>query len=124
MLERVKDFYQQYAGVEGTVRPHLLRILSSDDPEVREKLFSGEPCCQIELPPEQVPLTREVIEANAEIIEYLRHHSFALEPRLTFVRETVSRLCGQLNRVACRVCPSGWLCLDPEVWKDPSDYCS
>ena len=119
MLERVKDFYTRHPEAEGTIRPHFAWVLDSDDPEVIEELCYGAPFDQIRLPPEHAPLPPEVVEAEAQVIDYLRHHDFVLGPRLAFVREQVGRLGGNLNPVACPSCRTGWLRLDLEAWQDP-----
>ena len=120
ILQRVSDFYGRYPKAEGRIKPHFSRLLDSDDPAVVEQLCSGVPFDQIELPPDLLPMPTESFTADAEVIDYLRHHSFSLGPRLEFVREQVGRLEGNLVPVACPSCRSGWLRLDPEAWDNPS----
>lgn len=121
MLLRVSDFYKRHPSAEGKIKPHFGRLFDSDDPEVIEQLRSGKPFDQIRLPPDLLPLPEESYTTDAEVIDYLRHNTFSLGPRLNFVREQVNRLEGNLSPVACPSCRSGWFRLGPDNWDNPHD---
>jgi hypothetical protein len=118
MLELVSDFYRRYPEMKGRIKPDFSRIMDSADPDVIELLGSGVPFEQIELPPDPIAMSLEAVEAESEVIEYLRRNEFALEPRLEFVRQKIQRLGRNKAPVTCPSCRSGWLRLDGENWVD------
>jgi hypothetical protein len=109
ILNKVTDFYRRNPSLKGAIQPHALRVLHSRDPEVRKKLFGSTPLSQIELPPVREPPIESRHPDDQEVIEYLRHHSFNLEPRLQFLTEQMERTKRALDQVSCPWCGTGRL---------------
>lgn len=97
MLLRVQDYYRRYPDAEGRSKPYFARL--------------------IELPPEQLPAAVGG-EQDREVVEYLRHHSFSLGPRLAFVTQKVAQLQGSVGAVSCPRCQTGRLHVPPENWDE------
>jgi hypothetical protein len=101
MLLKVQAYYRRYPQAEGKIKPDMIRLLDSDDPEVLEKLRAGVPLDQIEAPLEEpFPASGDAAE-DAEVVEYLKHHSFSLGPRLEFVAKRVAELKNFARAAAC-----------------------
>lgn len=107
MLNKVADFYRRNPASAGAIQPHAMRVLHSPDPRVRKKLFENVPLAQIELPPPREPAVPSEHPDDREVIEYLRSHSFKLEPRLQFVTEQVERTKRAVDQVSCPRCGTG-----------------
>jgi Zn ribbon nucleic-acid-binding protein len=109
-LRRVEEFYQRHPDLEGKIKPHLLEVLESRDPEVMEAMFAGAPFDEIELPSSvtaQIDASQDWSTGDREVIEYLRHHHFSLPGRLKCVQESIERLGFQLfqaSPVRCSKC--------------------
>lgn len=114
MLRKVQDFYRRNPDAEGRIKPHFERLLESNDPEVMDRLWAGVPFDQIEPPLEHLPGVDG--EADREVVEYLRHNTFSLGPRLEFVSQEVDRLQGSVGAVVCPQCRIGRLQVRPEDW--------
>lgn len=117
MLRKVQECYRRHPDAEGRIKPHFARLLESDDPEVKERLGAGVPFGRIERPPEQLPAAVGG-EEDWEVVEYLRHHSFSLGPRLEFVSHEVARLQGSAGAASCPQCQVGRLYVPPEHWDE------
>jgi hypothetical protein len=117
MLLKVRDYFRLHPDAEGRIRPHFVRCMESDDPEVRERLSAGAPFDQIELPPEPLPAAWAG-EEDREVVEYLRHNKFSLGPRLAVVCQAVDRLMGSAGDIACPRCRAGRLHVPPECWDE------
>lgn len=116
MLRRVQEYYRRHPDAEGRIKPHVDRLLHSDDPGVREQFLAGVPFNEIELPPVQLPKTWLAGEEDLEVVEYLQCHSFSLGPRLEFVSDDVERLRESVGKVSCSQCPTGQLRVPAEDW--------
>jgi hypothetical protein len=116
MLLKVQEYYRGHSEAEGRIKPHFARLLESDDPEVMERLCAGVPFDQIDPPPEQLPVASANAGEGPEVVEYLRHHDFALGPRIRFVSDEVARLKGSVGAVSCPRCQVGRLHVPPEDW--------
>ena len=64
-------------------------------------------------------LLAELADSDFEILDYLRHHAFALLPRLKFVGERAAELEPRIRPVSCPICKVGKLQLDTIVWINP-----
>jgi hypothetical protein len=118
MLLKVKGYYRRHPDAEGRIKPHFARLLASDDPEVKDRLYAGVPFDQIELPPEELPAAMVSGEEDREVVEYLQHNDFSLGPRLEFVSQEVARLQKSVRRVSCPRCQVGRLHVPPENWDE------
>jgi hypothetical protein len=118
MLRKVQEYYRRHPEAEGRIKPHFVRLLGSDDPEVRERMYAGVPFDQIELPVEQLPAAWVSGEEDQEVVEYLRRSHFSLGQRLEFVSKEVSRIQGSVGTVSCPQCQVGWLHVSPEDWDE------
>jgi hypothetical protein len=83
-----------------------------------ERLCAGVPFDQIELPPEQLSVAPADVGEDSEVVEYLRHHDFALGPRMEFVSQGVARLKGSVGAVPCPRCQVGRLHVSPGDWDE------
>ena len=117
MLEKVQAYYRRHPEAEGTIKPDVERMLESDDPGVREQLFVGVPFHEIALPAADLPAALTESAEDAEVVEYLRHHSFELGPRLEFVSAQVSRLAAVARPLSCPSCQAGALSVPKENWE-------
>jgi hypothetical protein len=118
MLERVKEFYGRYPDAEGQIRPDSVRARESDDPEIIEKICSLVPFDQIQLPPDQFPPEWTAEADDAEIVDYLKHRSFAIGPRMNFVSEGIAQRMGSVGLVACPDCRVGRLYVEADHWDE------
>jgi hypothetical protein len=116
MLVKVQEYYHRHPQAEGRIKSPLARVLESDDPGVIDRLCAGVPFGQIDLPPEQLPPDWQDVGEDREVVEYLRHHDFALGPRLQFVSQEVARLEASVGAVSCPHCKVGRLHVPPEDW--------
>jgi hypothetical protein len=116
MLHRVQDFHQRHPKAEAAIKSELDRLLGSQDAHVREQLFAGVPFSEIALPPEELPAAFTETEDDAAVVEYLRHNSFSLGPRLAFVTGEVQRLEAAATPVQCPWCQTGTVCVPKENW--------
>ena len=107
MLQRVQDFYRRHPEADGTIKSDFDRLLTSQDVEVQEQLFAGVPFNEIAPPSEELPAAFTETYDNAGVIEYLRHNSFSLGPRLAFVAGEVNRLEAAATPVQCPWCQAG-----------------
>lgn len=90
-LQRVVAFYARHPEQEGRWRPHFIDVLKSDDPFVRSEMLAGVPFDEIVLPSRR---DQDVVRADwssedAQVAEYLQHHCFSLEGRLSSVEEGI-----------------------------------
>jgi hypothetical protein len=118
MLLKVQEYYRRHPEAEGRIKPHFVRLLESDEPEVMERLYTGVPFDQTDLPSEQLPAAWVDVKDDWEVVEYLHHHQFALNPRLEFVSQEVARLKGSVGAVRCPRCQEGRLHVPPEDWDE------
>jgi hypothetical protein len=109
MLLKVREFYRRHPDAEGSIKPHFLRVLESDDPGVQAQQDSGVPFDQIVLPPADLPAALVLSTEDAEVVEYLQHYSCTLDPRMQFVSEAMDRLAGSQRVVLCPHCREGCL---------------
>jgi hypothetical protein len=117
MLLKVQEYYRRHPEAEGQTKTYIDRLLESDDPEVIEKLCTGVPFDQIELPPEQPPV------ASADMSEYpswccMYPTTSALGPRMSFVSQEVARLEDSVGAVPCPRCNVGRLYVPSENWNE------
>jgi hypothetical protein len=117
MLEKVKALYARYPEAKGRIKPHCLSVLDLDDPQVMEIIRSGVPFDRIPLPPpEPIPSNWTADTDDAEAVEYLRHNSFLLDPRMESIRESMAKLKSSLGTVECPACQVGRLHVERENW--------
>ena len=110
MLNKMADFYRRNPHVDGKIKPHALRVISTHNGKVLEKLADDVPLSEIELPPEEQEHPIAAGDpSDGEVIEYLRHNYFKLEPRLIFVTEGIERNKYAANKVSCSKCKNGHL---------------
>lgn len=57
-------------------------------------------------------------KTDSEVVEYLLHNDFDLEPRLEFVVQQVARLKGSVGAALCPRCQTGRLHVPPEGWDE------
>jgi hypothetical protein len=118
MLQNVQKYYRRHPEAERRIKPHFARVLESDDPKVKEALWSGIPFDEIGLPPEQFPPEWEDEKADSEVVEYLRYHEFELGRRMEFVLQKVARLKDSVRTVSCPHCQTGRLHVPAESWDE------
>ncbi len=99
MLEKVKAFYGRFPDAEGRIQPDSIRAMKSDDPEIIEQIRFLVPFDQIQLPPDQFPPIWTAEADDAEIVDYLKHHSFELGPRMNSVAEGIAQWKGSVGLV-------------------------
>ncbi len=85
ILERHPDY-------EDRIKPHFMMVLDSDDPKVQEDMIAGVPFDEIPLPEVAQPVEPNWTAEDRDVIDYLRHHHFSLQPRMKGVQETIQRL--------------------------------
>ena len=107
MLKKVADFYRRNPSSEGNIEPHAMRVVHSDDPKVRKKLFKNVSLAEIELPPASEPSIETRHPVDEEVIEYLRHNFFRLDRRMPAVAEQVERTRQAVDQVPCPRCGAG-----------------
>lgn len=117
-LLKVQEYYRRHPAAEGCIKTDVARLLESDDPSIKDRLWAGVPFDQIDLPPENLPPGLEDGREDAEIANYLRHHDFSLGPRLAFVSENHARLKSSAGAVQCPHCKQGSLYVPPEDWDE------
>ena len=91
-LRRVDAFYERHPDYENQIKPHFLMVLDSDDPKVQEDMRAGVPLDEISLPAMSRSVARDWSAEDREVIDYLRHHYFSLQPRMKGVLESIDRL--------------------------------
>ena len=108
-LRRVEAFYQRHPDAIGNVKPHVMRVLDAKhEPSILKKLFDGVPLSEISVPPPaQPPVAQPISAEDAEVIDYLEHHSFSLENRMRFVTEQIAAHGRSPRPVTCRECAGG-----------------
>jgi hypothetical protein len=109
MLEKVADFRRRNPEAWAKLVPYYQRLRESDDPVVVQQLSVGVPLAKIELPPGWPLHLQSTTPADAEMVEYLKHHFFDLEARLQFVGERLQELRGTARPVPCTHCGRGRL---------------
>lgn len=109
-LERVADFYERYPEQRDAIKPSFIMLLESDDLEVQDDLAAGVPFDEIKLPTSDQPSSQLPRWSNEdeEVVDYLKHHAFSLEKRLSFVRESLDTLAPmvQSHAIPCLTCGS------------------
>jgi hypothetical protein len=113
MLQRVQDFYRRHPDMEGRIKPHVDRILESDEPCVMDQVASGVPFGEIALPSPSLP---DFSPEDRETVEYLQQHGFVLGPRLSFVSRRLEELKNTYCKVRCPTCRVGHLRVDAALW--------
>ncbi|MBV9470337.1 MAG: hypothetical protein JO316_24190 [Abitibacteriaceae bacterium] len=116
MLLKVKSLYERHPELIIQLQSDLEKLLESTDPEIQDKIYSGIPFDEIEVPVDKLTLPEGLSKDDEEAIEYLRTATFALEPRLQFVSENRARLepIVERNFVLCPTCKTGHLILNPQ----------
>jgi hypothetical protein len=104
MLLKVQDYYKRHPNAETQIKPHFLRVLESNNPAVKGRLCAGVPFSEIDLPPEELPIGSLDTSEDAEVVEYLQHHHFALGPRMEFISQEVARFKSSVPPVKCPRC--------------------
>src|SRR4029079_4904221 len=85
-LRRVASFYQRYPEYEDRIKPHFEMVLRSDDPQVKEALYSGVLFGEIWLPLDDVLADKDWSDEDRQVIDYLQHCSFSLPARMRGVQ--------------------------------------
>jgi hypothetical protein len=104
MLLRVQNLYRRHPAVE-TIAGDIFqaRLFEKVEPTYNATLLS------------------QLADSDFDILDYLRHHAFALLPRLKFVGERVAELGPRIRAVSCPICKVGKLQLDTTVWINPHE---
>ncbi len=105
MLQRVQNFYKRYPELEHSLKSDLDKLMDSDDPEIQDKVYSGIPFDEIEIPEDEVPLPLSLSAEDQAVVEYLRTTLFSLQPRLERVSEEMARLRPAMEQ-GTLVCPT------------------
>jgi hypothetical protein len=95
MLRRIEAFYGRHPDMKDRIRPHFISVIESDNDTVREQPATGRPFDHIALPADAsfaLPDGRQWSQGDEEVVEYLKHNSMSLYPRMKFVSESIERL--------------------------------
>jgi hypothetical protein len=104
MLLRVQNLYRRHPEVETIAGDiFLARLFEEVEPTYNASLLS------------------QLADSDFEILDYLRHHAFALGPRLQFLRKRLAQLGPRTEAISCAVCKAGKLKLDATVWINPHE---
>jgi hypothetical protein len=118
MLLKVQDYYKRHPNAKGRIKPHFIRLVDSNDPAVKKRFWDGVPFDEIELPPEVLSKSSVETSEDLQVVKFLRHHHFALAPRIEFVSQHVVRLKGSVRAVSCPRCQAGRPHVPPDHWDD------